>query len=303
MSGRVGFVGLGVMGAPMARNLLTAGVELMVCSRTPAPVDAIAAEGAVRAETPAELAAQCQTIITMLPTSASVLEVTLGPSGLFSTAQAGTLLIDMSTIDPHVSRTLEREGTPRGISVLDAPVSGGDIGARNGTLAIMVGGAPADFERARPLLEILGSTIVHVGPSGAGQTVKACNQIVVGITYAAVSEALVLGSKSGVAPDLILDVLSSGLAANRIMEVRRSNLLEHNFTPGFRVDLHHKDLAIALEAGDQANVPLPFAALTQQMLGALRARGRGNQDHSALLTVTEELAQHEIGSPTASVPS
>jgi 2-hydroxy-3-oxopropionate reductase len=172
------------------------------------------------------------------------------------------------------------------------------VGARQGTLSIMVGGEGAAFERARPILEVLGKTITHVGPSGAGQVVKACNQIVVAVTIEAVSEALVLGSKAGVDPGLILDVLGGGLAANRVMEVRRRNFLEHDFTPGFRIDLHHKDLNIALESGDAFGVPLPATGLTQQLLRTLRARGQGGDDHSALLSLVEDLAQHRIGEST-----
>src|SRR5262249_18519116 len=172
-------------------------------------------------------------------------------------------------------------------------VSGGDVGAQNGTLSIMVGGAEEDYERALPILEAVGKTIVHVGGPGAGQVVKACNQIVVALTIEAVSEALVLGSKAGVEPAKVLDVLGGGLAANRVMEMRRRNFLEHDFTPGFRVDLHHKDLNIALESGDAYGVSLPATSLAQQMLRSLRARGHGALDHSALLTVVEELAACE----------
>jgi 2-hydroxy-3-oxopropionate reductase len=222
----------------------------------------------------------------MLPDSAAVLSVA------DEIVEASPdLWIDMSTIHPTVAIELAARGVP----CLDAPVSGGDVGAREGTLSIMVGGAQEDFERARPVLEAVGRTIVHVGGPGAGQTVKACNQIVVALTIEAVSEALVLGSKAGVSPEKILDVLGGGLAANRVMEMRRRNFLEHDFTPGFRVDLHHKDLNIALESGDAFGVALPATSLAQQMLRTLRARGRGAEDHSALLTVIEEWADHRVG--------
>jgi 2-hydroxy-3-oxopropionate reductase len=176
------------------------------------------------------------------------------------------------------------------VAALDAPVSGGDVGAREGTLSIMVGGESGDLERARPLLEVLGKTIVHVGGHGAGQVVKACNQVVVALTIEAVSEALVLGEKAGVEPERILDVLGGGLAGNKVMEVRRRNFLERDFTPGFRIDLHHKDLDIALESGAAYGVPLPATALVQQLMRSLRARGRGGEDHTALLGLMEELA-------------
>ena len=179
--------------------------------------------------------------------------------------------------------------------MLDAPVSGGDVGARDGNLSIMVGGREEDFERARPLFQVMGKTITHVGEAGAGQVVKACNQIVVGLTIEAVSEALVLGSKAGVEPSKILDVLSGGLAGNKVMEVKRDKFLDHSFDPGFRVELHRKDLGIALAAGREYGVALPVTAIVDQMLGALMAKGRGDRDHSAILTFIEDLAQHEIG--------
>jgi 2-hydroxy-3-oxopropionate reductase len=174
--------------------------------------------------------------------------------------------------------------------MLDAPVSGGDVGAREGTLSIMVGGDAGDLQRARPVLEVLGTSIVHCGPSGAGQVVKACNQVLVAITIGGISEALVLGGKLGVDPDVILDVLSRGLAANRVMELRRGNFRSHTFTPGFRVDLHHKDLDIALASGGQANVPLPLTAGAQQLFRQLRAAGRGDEDHTAMLAAVEAQA-------------
>ncbi|MGH2969848.1 MAG: NAD-binding protein, partial [Solirubrobacteraceae bacterium] len=177
---------------------------------------------------------------------------------------------------------------------------GGDVGARGATLSIMAGGDADDFERARPLFEALGRTVVHVGPTGAGQVVKACNQVVVALTIEAVGEALVLGSKAGVDPAVIIQVLSGGLAANRVMEVRGRNFLEHDFEPGFRVDLHHKDLGIALATAREYGVPLPVTAAVSEMLQALRVRGRGDRDHSALLTYVEDLAQHTIGAPAVS---
>jgi 2-hydroxy-3-oxopropionate reductase len=211
-------------------------------------------------------------------------------------APQGNLLIDMSTIHPTVSVAVAEAAAEGGVSALDAPVSGGDVGAQQGALSIMVGGEAADFERAQPLFEILGKTIVHVGAHGAGQVVKACNQVVVAVTIAAVSEALVLGSKAGVEPEQILDVLGGGLAANKVMEMRRKNFLEHDFTPGFRIDLHHKDLNIALESGDAYGVPLPVTGLVQQYFRALRVKGHGRDDHSGLLQLVEELADHRIGS-------
>jgi 2-hydroxy-3-oxopropionate reductase len=292
----VGFIGLGVMGAPMAGNLVEAGHSLVVHSRSPEPVEALAGAGAETAESPREVAERADVVITMLPDSPAVEAVVHGEDGVLAGASEGDLLVDMSTIHPTVAVAIAQAAAERGVAALDAPVSGGDVGAQQGTLSIMVGGAAADFERARPLFEVLGKTIVHVGEAGAGQVVKACNQVVVAVTIAAVSEALVLGSKAGVDPEQILDVLGGGLAGNKVMEMRRRNFLEHDFTPGFRIDLHHKDLNIALESGDAYGVPLPVTSVVQQYMRALRAKGHGSDDHSGLLRLVEELAEHRIGS-------
>ena len=292
----VGFIGLGVMGAPMAGNLLEAGHSLVVHSRSPEPVKALADAGAETASSPREVAERADVVITMLPDSPAVEAVVLGEDGVLAGASEGDLLVDMSTIHPTVSVAIAQAAAERGVAALDAPVSGGDVGAQKGALSIMVGGEAADFERARPLFEVLGKTIVRVGEAGAGQVVKACNQVVVAVTIAAVSEALVLGSKAGVDPEQILDVLGGGLAGNKVMEMRRRNFLEHDFTPGFRIDLHHKDLNIALESGDAYGVPLAVTSVVQQYMRALRAKGHGGDDHSGLLRLVEELAEHRIGS-------
>jgi len=293
----IGFIGLGVMGKPMARNLLAAGHDLVVHSRTRADVDELAREGASAAASPREVGEAAEVTIAMLPDSPQVEEVLAGDDGVLAGARAGSLVIDMSTISPVVTRALAASARERQVGYVDAPVSGGDVGAREGTLSIMAGGSEEDFERARPLLEALGRTIVHVGPVGAGQVVKACNQVVVALTIEAVGEALVLGSKAGVDPATIIQVLSGGLAANRVMEVRGRNFLEHDFEPGFRIDLHHKDLGIALSTAREYGVALPATAAVSEMLQALRTRGLGDRDHSALLTLIEDLAQHTIGAP------
>jgi 2-hydroxy-3-oxopropionate reductase len=210
--------------------------------------------------------------------------------GLIPAARPGTLLIDMSTVSPALSRELAARAAARGVRMLDAPVSGGDAGAREGTLSVMAGGDAADLEWARPVLEVLGRSIVHCGPAGAGQVVKACNQVLVAITIAGVSEALVLGGQLGVDRAVILDALSRGLAANRVMELRRASFLNRSYPPGFRVDLHHKDLGIALDSAGQVNVPLPLTAGTQQLLRQLRAAGRGGEDHTAILAAVEAQA-------------
>jgi 2-hydroxy-3-oxopropionate reductase len=296
MAEKVGFIGLGIMGQPMARNLMEAGYELVVHNRTRAKSEALAEEGnAEVAGSPREVVEACEIVITMLPDSPDVEAVVAGEGGVLEGLREGALLVDMSTISPVVTKELAARVAERGASMLDAPVSGGDAGAKAGTLSIMVGGEEDDFERARPLFEAMGKTITHVGPSGAGQVVKAANQIVVALTIEAVSEALVLGSKAGVEPEKIIEVLSGGLAGNKVMEVKREKMLGHSFEPGFRIELHHKDLGIALAAGREYGVPLPVAAIVDQMLEALKAKGRGNKDHSAILTLLEDLAQHEVG--------
>jgi 2-hydroxy-3-oxopropionate reductase len=231
----------------------------------------------------------------MLPDSPEVREAVTGEGGVFEGIKEGSLVVDMSTISPVIAKELAAVAGERGVGLLDAPVSGGEPGAEDGTLSIMAGGSEEDFERARPLFDILGKTVVHVGEAGAGQVVKACNQIVVALTIEAVSEALVLGSKAGVDPTKVIEVLSGGLAGNKVMEVKKSFFLEHDFDPGFRIDLHHKDLGIALAAGREYGVALPVTAIVSQMLEALKAKGSGDRDHSALLTLMEDLAQHKIG--------
>lgn len=290
MAERIGFIGLGIMGRPMAQNLLRAGYALVAHNRSQGPVEELVAAGATAAANPREVAERSDVVITMLPDGPDVRAVGTGEDGLLAGARQGLLWIDMSTIAPGVAQELARLAGERGMAMLDAPVSGGDVGAREGTLSIMVGGSDADFARAEPMLRVLGKTIAHVGPAGAGQVVKACNQIVVALTIEAVSEALVLGAQAGVDPAVILRVLSGGLAANRVMELRGRNFLEHDFTPGFKVRLHEKDLAIALAAGREYGAALPATALVEQMLLALKQLGRGELDHSALLTLLEDWA-------------
>lgn len=297
MAERIGFIGLGIMGKPMARNLVKAGYELVVHNRSRGAVDELTAESdaITAASNPREVAEQVETVILMLPDSPDVSAVVFGDDGLLEAMGPGKLLIDMSTIAPATAIEVSRALAERGASALDAPVSGGDKGAIAGTLSIMVGGEAADFERARPIFEAVGKTIVHVGAAGAGQTVKACNQVVVAINYAAVSEALVLGAKAGVDPAKIIEVLNGGLAASRVMEMRGPTMVEHNFQPGFRVNLHRKDLGIALSTGKEHGVPLPVTALIGQLYDALAASGKGDLDHSALVTLFEQLANTTIG--------
>jgi 2-hydroxy-3-oxopropionate reductase len=291
----IGFIGLGVMGAPMARNLLAAEREVVAWNRSPGPLEELVEAGARPAEGPAAVAAAADVLITILSDDAAVREVLGGPDGAIAAAPTGALVIDMSTVSPALARELAAEAGARGVGFLDAPVSGGDVGARDGTLSIMVGGEEADVERARPIFEVLGSRVTHVGGAGAGQVAKACNQVLVAVIFAGLSESLVLGSKLGVDPAAILDAVGGGMAANRIMEVRRDNFLDHDFAPGFKVDLHHKDLEIALGAGAEVDAPLPLTAEVQQMFRQLRAGGHGEEDDSALLRVAEERAAHRLG--------
>jgi 2-hydroxy-3-oxopropionate reductase len=296
MADTVGFIGLGIMGKPMAKNLIEAGYDLAVYNRTREKAEELASEGATVAGSPKEVAERSDVIITMLPDSPQVEEVLTGEEGVLEGVSEGALIVDMSTISPVVTEELSEKAREKGASMLDAPVSGGDVGAIEGTLSIMVGGDEEDFERALPLFEVMGETVTHVGPSGTGQVVKAANQIVVALTIEAVSEALVLGSKGGVAPEKILDVLGGGLAGNKVMELKREKMLDHSFDPGFRIELHHKDLGIALAAGREYGVTLPVTAIVDQMLETLKMRGKGDRDHSAILTLIEESSGHEIGS-------
>jgi 2-hydroxy-3-oxopropionate reductase len=275
--------------------LLRAGYSLVVHNRTRAKEEELVSEGARAAASPREVASQCDVLITMLPDSPDVEQVYLGgEDGVIAGARSGQLLIDMSSIAPAVARAVSDAARKVGADALDAPVSGGDVGAREGTLSIMVGGSDDAFKRAGPLFDVLGKTVVHMGEAGAGQTAKACNQILVAVTIEAVSEALVLASKAGVDPDRLIEVLSGGLAGNKVMEVRRRNFLEHDFTPGFKLSLHHKDLGIALRTARELGVYVPTTAIVDQMLAALKAAGDGSLDHSALLKVIEQASGHEI---------
>lgn len=295
----IGVIGLGIMGRPMARNLLKAGFALTVHNRSRAAVEELAREGAQAARSPREVAGAVDIVLTILPDTPDVETVAHGADGILAGAHPGLVYIDMSTISPAATERLGAECSAHGVRMLDAPVSGGDKGAITGTLSIMVGGDAALFDECRPIFEALGKTIVHVGPLGAGQIVKACNQIVVALAFEAISEALVLGARAGVDPAKIIEVLGGGLAATRVMELRGAGMVRHHFAPGFRVKLHHKDLGIALESGKRFGVPLPVTALVDQMLGALRAAGREDLDHSAILTYIEDLARWKIGEGAA----
>jgi 2-hydroxy-3-oxopropionate reductase len=290
----LGIIGLGIMGRPMARNLLQAGYPLVVHDVIRAAVDELVAEGATAGTSPRQVAGAVDILITMLPDSPQVREVYVGPDGAFEALRPGWLAIDMSSIAPSTAREMAEKAAAAGADMLDAPVSGGDKGAIAGTLSIMVGGSDEAYARALPVFEAMGKTIVHVGPSGAGQVVKVCNQVVVAVVIEAVSEALVLGAKAGVDPARIADVLQGGLAATKVLEMRRANMLGGSFDPGFRVRLHLKDLKNALDLAREIDVALPAAAGVDQLMRAMSARGRADLDHSGLITMLEDLAEFRV---------
>jgi 2-hydroxy-3-oxopropionate reductase len=292
MPERIGFIGLGVMGRPMARNLLKAGFPLVVHSRTRASVDDIVAAGAEAARSPADVAARSDIVITMLPDSPDVRLVLAGPDGVFERLRTGMIVVDMSTISPAVARDLAGDVERRGATMLDAPVSGGEIGAINGTLSIMVGGDAQALERVRPVLNAMGNPerVVHIGSSGAGQVCKACNQLAIGGALATVGEVFALARKSGVDPAKVREALLGGFAASRVLEVHGERILKGNYAPGFRTRLYHKDMGIALETARAHDVPVPVSAAVQQLVNAMMAAGKGDLDYSALATVLFELA-------------
>ena len=280
--GSIGFIGLGTMGAPMARNLLAARFPVTVHSRSPGPVEQLVAEGATRADSPASAAAASEVTITMVPDTPDVEQVLVGPGGVIDGVAEGALVIDMSSIDPGPTRAMAGAFGAKGVSMLDAPVSGGERGAIDATLSIMVGGDEAAFARAAPIFEVLGKNIVHVGPSGAGQVCKACNQLVVAATIEAVAEALLLAERSGVDAAKVRRALLGGFAGSRILEVHGQRMLDRAFDPGFRMRLHRKDARIVEEAATRSATPVPsFSVVAQQLQKALDA-GDGDRDHSAL---------------------
>ncbi|ATY12458.1 2-hydroxy-3-oxopropionate reductase [Amycolatopsis sp. AA4] len=287
---RIGFIGLGVMGTPMAAHLAAAGHEVSGFDLNADALAKLEAAGGRAAKDVADAVSGAEVVITMLPNHPQVEQVVLAPGGVLDTIAPGTLLADMSTIRPETSIEVAKAGAAKGIRVLDAPVSGGQAGAEQAALSIMVGGDEADFAAAKPVFDTLGKTVVHVGPHGAGQVVKAANQLVVGGIYGLVAEAIVLLEASGVDAGTGLDVLAGGLAGSRILELKRKSMVARQFEPGFRIDLHHKDMGIALAAARQSDVALPLTGLVAQLVAAGRAMGYGSLDHSALLKVVEELS-------------
>ena len=287
---RIGFVGLGIMGKPMSKHLLHAGYDVVVHNRSREPVAELVDAGAREAHSPREVAENSAIVITMLPDSPDVEEVALGPGGIIEGAGRGDIYIDMSTIAPSVALGVGKAMAEKGVHCLDAPVSGGDVGARNATLSIMVGGEDDVFNTVQPIFATMGQNIVLCGPLGAGQTVKACNQVLVAVTIAGVSEALTLGAKAGVDPANIVQVLSGGLARCGVLENRGERMVNGDFDPGFRIRLHYKDLNIIMKTGSDYNVPLPVTSIVHELFNLALAKDRGELDHSGLLTVVEDLA-------------
>jgi 2-hydroxy-3-oxopropionate reductase len=288
----VGFIGLGVMGKPMAKHLIKAGFSLAVYNRSRGAMDELVAAGAKAAASPADVARHATVVITMLPDTPDVERVLTGPDGVLTAIQKGALVIDMSSISPVATERLAERVAEKGASMLDAPVSGGEIGAINATLSIMVGGQAADFERARPIFDAMGNKdrIVHIGRSGAGQVCKVCNQIAIGGALAGVSEAFALAKKSGVDASRVRAALLGGFAASRVLEVHGERMLTANYQPGFRTRLYQKDLRLANEAAAAAGVAVPGTAIVTQLVNALVAKGGGDLDYAAIATVIFDLA-------------
>jgi 2-hydroxy-3-oxopropionate reductase len=286
----IGFIGLGIMGRPMARNLLKAGYSLIVHSRSRGPVDEIVKAGATAVASPKDVAAQCDVLITMLPNSPDVEQVALGANGIVEGARRGLIFADMSTISPIVSKKIGGVLGPKGVAMLDAPVSGGEKGAIDGALSIMVGGDKAVFDRVLPIFQAMGKTITLLGPLGFGGFTKLANQIIVAVNLTALAEALTLGKKAGLDRELLLTALAGGLAGSRCLDQKKPNYVSNTYNPGFKIDLHYKDLGLIMESARELGVPLPATAVVQELFNALRVKGRGGLDHSGVITLLEDLA-------------
>lgn len=293
MADTIGFIGLGLMGRPMAKNLLKAGHPLIVHSRSPKPVDELVSLGATRAGSPSEVARRVRRVITMLPDSPDVELVMEGGNGIFSALQPGTIIIDHSTIAPATAKRLAARAAELGATMLDAPVSGGDIGAEAGTLSIMVGGEASAFDIVKPILTVMGNPdkVLRIGEAGAGQLCKVCNQMVLGATLSAVSEAFALCRRAGVDPARVRAALLGGFAASRVLEVHGERILKGNYAPGFKTWMYSKDLRIATGALAEHHVPAPVSTAVVQLVHAMMAAGRGDLDASALATVVFDLAR------------
>lgn len=289
MTQNIAFIGLGIMGLPMAKNLMSAGFNVTGYNRSEAAVNALAEAGGSKAASIAEAVAEADVIITMVPDSPDVQDVVLGENGAFAHAKAGALWIDNSSIRPDVAVSLAAAAREAGLRPLDAPVSGGEAGAINAALSIMVGGEQADFDAAKPVLETIGKTIVLVGPAGSGQTVKAANQLIVAANIQALSEAVVFLEAYGVDTDAAIEVLGGGLAGSKVLDQKAQKILDREFEPGFRLALHNKDMGIVTSAAREAGVVLPLGALVAQLVTSTVACGEGALDHSALYNGVQRL--------------
>jgi 2-hydroxy-3-oxopropionate reductase len=290
MAQTIGFIGLGIMGRPMAKNLLKAGYPLVVHSRSRGPVDELVKAGAKAAPSSRDVAAQCDVLITMLPNSPDVELVALGKDGIIEGARPGLIFVDMSTISPIVTQKIGKALAAKGVKMLDAPVSGGEKGAVDGVLSIMVGGDKAVFETVLPIFQAMGKTITLLGPLGFGGFTKLANQIIVAVNLTALAEALTLGKKAGLDRELLLTALAGGLAGSKCLEQKKPNYLASTYNPGFKIDLHFKDLGLIMESARALGVPLPATAVVQELFSALRVKGRGGLDHSGVITLLEDLA-------------
>jgi 2-hydroxy-3-oxopropionate reductase len=293
----IGFIGLGIMGRPMAKNLLKAGHQLIVHDVVRASVDEVVANGAVRGESSSDVASKSEIVITMLPDGPDVEAAALGPAGVLEGARKGCIVVDMSSISPMVSQKLGAACAAKGVGFLDAPVSGGEPKAIDGTLAIMVGGEAKAFETVKPVLEKMGSSVLLTGPVGAGNVTKLANQIMVACNIAAMGEALVLATRAGLDPEVVFNAIKGGLAGSTVLNAKAPMVIGRNFKPGFRIRLHQKDLRNALLAGESMKVPLPLTSLVQQMLITLMNEGKGDLDHSAIVNYIEQGAGIEVERP------
>lgn len=293
---KIGFIGLGIMGKPMAMNLLKAGYEVIVFDINEKSVNEVVGAGALSVLSSKEVAKQCMTIITMLPNSPHVKTAVMGENGVLEGAKEGSILIDMSSIAPLASQEIEKACAEKGVKMIDAPVSGGEPKAVDGSLSIMVGGDKEVFEQVKDILLIMGGSAVHCGNIGAGNTTKLANQIIVALNIAAVSEAFMLATKAGVDPKLVFDAIKGGLAGSTVMNVKAPMIMDRNFKPGFRIDLHIKDLNNALETGHGVGAPLPLTAAVMEMLQTLHADGCGQDDHSGIAKYYEKIGNTEIKS-------
>ena len=291
---KIGFVGLGIMGKPMAENLIKAGHELVVNNRTKAKADELVAKGAEWADTPAEVAKKCDVIITMLPNSPEVKDVCLGDDGIISAGRSGSIVIDMSSIDPVESKATGAALAEKGIDMLDAPVSGGEPKAIDGTLSVMVGGSKENFDKYYDLLMAMAASVVYVGELGSGNVAKLANQVIVAVNIAAVSEALTLAVKNGADPKLVYEAIRGGLAGSSVLDAKAPLMMEHKFDPGFRIALHIKDLNNALNAAHATDTSLPLTSQVMEMMQSLKNDGAGSQDHSALVRYYEKISDVSV---------